>query len=70
MDNETVSKNFIENIIDKDLADGVYEMCIRDSCTSGNIQRQIRTIDHTLQKKQEFRNYLFDVVRDKYLVVI
>ena len=23
MDNETVSKNFIENIIDKDLADGV-----------------------------------------------
>ena len=39
-------------------------------CTSGNIQRQIRTINHTLQKKQEFRNYLFDVVRDKYLVVI
>ena len=25
MDNETVSKNFIENIIDKDLADGVYD---------------------------------------------
>ena len=24
MDNETVSKNFIENIIDKDLADGIY----------------------------------------------
>ena len=25
MDNETVSKNFIENLIDKDLADGVYD---------------------------------------------
>ncbi|CBL22490.1 glutamine--tRNA ligase/YqeY domain fusion protein [Blautia obeum] len=25
MDNETVSKNFIENIIDKDLADGIYD---------------------------------------------
>ena len=25
MDNETVSKNFIENIIDKDLAEGVYD---------------------------------------------
>ena len=25
MENETVSKNFIENIIDKDLADGVYD---------------------------------------------
>ena len=25
MENETVSKNFIENIIDKDLAEGVYE---------------------------------------------
>ena len=39
-------------------------------CASGNIQRQIRTIDHTFQKKQEFRNYLFDVVCDKYLIVI
>ncbi len=26
MENETVSKNFIENIIDKDLAEGVYEV--------------------------------------------
>ena len=25
MENETVSKNFIENIIDKDLAEGVYD---------------------------------------------
>ena len=25
MDNETVSKNFIENIIDKDLEEGVYD---------------------------------------------
>ena len=24
MENETISKNFIENIIDKDLAEGVY----------------------------------------------
>ncbi len=27
MENETVSKNFIENIIDKDLAEGVYDTC-------------------------------------------
>ena len=25
MENETVSKNFIENIIDKDLEEGVYD---------------------------------------------
>ena len=25
MENETVSKNFIENIIDEDLAEGVYD---------------------------------------------
>lgn len=25
MENETISKNFIENIIDKDLAEGVYD---------------------------------------------
>ena len=25
MENEKVSKNFIENIIDKDLAEGVYD---------------------------------------------
>ena len=27
MENEKVSKNFIENIIDKDLAEGVYDNC-------------------------------------------
>ena len=28
MQNETVSKNFIENIIDKDLAEGVYDLSL------------------------------------------
>ena len=28
MENETISKNFIENIIDKDLAEGVYDLSL------------------------------------------
>ena len=37
-----------------------------------SLQRKwkIRTIDHTFQKKQEFRNYFLDIICDKYLIVI
>ena len=39
-------------------------------CTSGYIQRKIRAVDHALKQKQEFRNYFFDIICDKYLIVV
>ena len=37
---------------------------------SGHVKRQIRAVDHTLEQHQELRNHLFDVVRDKHLIVV
>ena len=37
---------------------------------SGYVQRQIRTVNDTLEHHKEFRNHFLDIVRDKYLVVV
>ena len=37
---------------------------------SGDIQRQIRTVDHTLQQHQVFGDDFFDIIRDEDLVVV
>ena len=39
-------------------------------CGTGYVQRQIRTVDHTLQQHQVFRNDFLDVVGDEHLVVV
>ena len=36
----------------------------------GHVQRQIRTVNDTLQQQQEFRDHFLDIIRNKHLVVV
>ena len=38
--------------------------------TAANVQRDIRTVNHTVQEHQEFRNDILDLIGYKYLVGI
>ena len=55
------------------LADIIRDLLYKSvilQCASGYIQWQIRAIDHTFQQHQEFRNYFFNIIGNKYLIVI
>ena len=56
---------FLRNII----RNFIYESIILQ-CTSWYIQRQIRAINDSFQYHQELRNHFFNIIGNKYLVVI
>ena len=53
-----------------DVFRNLFHKTIILQCRTGNIQRKIRAVDHTFQKKKEFRDHLFDVICNKYLIII
>ena len=63
------SCQFICYLLGNILGNLLYKSIILQ-CTSGYVQRQIRAVNYTFQQKKEFRNYLFDIICDKYLVII
>ena len=63
------SSQFIRNFLGNVLGDFLYKTIVLQ-CGTGYIQWQIRAVDHTFQEKKEFRDHLFDIVCNKYLVII
>ena len=63
------SGKLVCNLLGDVLGNLLYKSIILQG-RSGYVQRQIRAVDHTFEKKQELRNNLFNIICNKYLVVV